>query len=160
MAGKSWALPSSRATPVSTCPDLRPRWCPSPLAMTRERTAAFRWMHCVGFFSPRVGRLSLRTTIIHISGLNSAACTLATSGSIHLITEVHADSLRTCRLNVGPVGLALLLTRVAHRLGSINEFQYLLSEVILPFRAYLGASIRWLCGSIQRMPRQDLHQLP
>ena len=28
VTGKQWALPSSRVTPVSTCPALRPRWCP------------------------------------------------------------------------------------------------------------------------------------
>ena len=109
---------------MSTCPALiRPRWCPSPLAMTQERTAAFRSLQGVGFLSPRIGRLSLWTTTIHISGFNSAACTLVTPGSIHPVTGMHAGSLRTCRLNVGPVGLALLPLNMAHRLGDINEFQ-------------------------------------
>jgi hypothetical protein len=63
---------------------------------------------------------------VQISGLNAAACTLATPGSIHPVTGMHAGSLRTCWLGFDPVGLALLLA--AHRLGNISEFQYLLSS--------------------------------
>ena len=48
-ARKLWALPSPRATPMSTCPALRPRWCPphSPsretelLPSVRSKTSAF-----------------------------------------------------------------------------------------------------------------------
>jgi hypothetical protein len=35
-------LPSSRTTPLSTCPVLRPRWCPYCFAISAGRTAAFR----------------------------------------------------------------------------------------------------------------------
>ena len=58
---------------------------------------------------PRVGGLSLRTTTNHISGLNLTACTLTTPGTEHPIAGMHAGSLRTCRLNFGPVGLALVV---------------------------------------------------
>ena len=144
MARKPWALPSSRVTPMSTCPFLRPRWCPLLLAMAHERTAAFRCMNDVGFPFPRKdGKLSLWTTTIHISGFNLTACTLTTPGSIPSITGTHAGSLRTCRLSFSPVGLALLRS-VAHRLGNSNEFQYLLSEVIPSLRIYLGAIMRLL----------------
>ena len=132
---------------MSTCPALRPRWCPSSLAMSQERTAAFRWMHYVGFLSPRVGRLSAWTTVIHISGLNLTACTLATPGIEHPITGMHAGSLRTCRLNFGPVGIALSLLPVAHRLGNVNEFQNLLCSFIPSLRIYLGASTQSLCSA-------------
>jgi len=111
---------------MSTCPDLRPRWCPFSLAMSQERTAAFRRMQSVGFPFPQMERLSLWTTTIPISGFNSTACTLATPGTEHPITGMHAGSLRTCRLNFGPVGIALLLSYEAHRLGNISEFQNLL----------------------------------
>lgn len=94
--GDKQALPSSRATPMNTCPVLRPRWCPSLLAITQERAAAFRCMKYVGFVSFREKRLSFWTTTIHISGFNLTACILATPGSIPLITETHAGSLRTC----------------------------------------------------------------
>jgi hypothetical protein len=134
---------------MSTCPALRPRWCPSLLAMSQERTAAFRWMHYVGFLSPRVGRLSAWTTVIHISGLNLTACTLATPGIEHPITGMHAGSLRTCRLNFGPVGIALLLLPVAHRLGNISEFQNLLCSFIPSLRIYLGASILVLSQQVK-----------
>jgi len=110
IAGRHQALPSSRATPMSTCPVLRPRWCPLILAVTQEGTAAFRLVHYVGFLFPREGRLSLSTTTIHISGFNLTACTLATPGSAPFITETHAGSLRTCWLSSSPVGLALWRT--------------------------------------------------
>jgi len=130
---------------MRTCPDLiRPRWCPSPLAMTRKRTAAFRSLQGVGFLSLRAGRLSSSTTIIHISGFNSTACTLATPGFVHPVTGMHAGSLRTCQLDFGPVGFALLLLHVAHRLGNNNEFQNLLSSFIPSLRIYLGASMHSL----------------
>jgi len=93
-------------------------------------------MNGVGFSFPREGRLSTRTTTILISGLNFTACTLATPGSVHPIAGTHAGSLQTCRLNFGPVGLALLLS-VAHRLGSNNEFQN------LPFVHSLTSDLSW-----------------
>ena len=124
MTGKPQALPSSRVAPVRTCPDLRPRWCPSLLAVTQEKTAAFRYVQCVGVSSPRSGRYPVGHNV-QISGLNSAACTFATPGFIHPVTGMHAGSLRTCWLGFGPVGLAFL---AAHRLGNISEFQCLLSS--------------------------------
>jgi hypothetical protein len=53
---KLMALPSSRVTPLTTCPALRPRWSPaySPVSLTLvvHRTAAFRCMQSVGFGYP------------------------------------------------------------------------------------------------------------
>ena len=72
-------LPSSRATPVSTCPGLRPRWSPghSPL----------RVQDCCLPVSPncrlsllQIRRISLRSTTIHISGLNAEPAPLIPSG--------------------------------------------------------------------------------
>jgi len=45
------ALSSSRALPLNTCPALRPRWCPQHSPSIASRTAAFRYMHTVGFRS-------------------------------------------------------------------------------------------------------------
>jgi hypothetical protein len=98
VAGRQQALSRSRATPVSTCPVHRPRWCPLTLTISHERTAAFRSLQGVGFPFPRKdGKLSLLTTTIHISGFNLTACTLAyRSSSTPFITETHVDLLRTC----------------------------------------------------------------
>jgi hypothetical protein len=130
MAGKPWALPSSRDTPVCTCPVLGPRWCPSLLALAQGRTAAFRCGDSVGFPSPSGGEDILSTTTTSISGFHTTACALTAPGFEHFITEMHAGSLRTCWLGVGPVGLASYL---AHRLGTTSKFQNLLSSPCFGF---------------------------
>ena len=89
------ALSSSRITPVSACPALRPRWCPKHLA--------WRLRDCClpGAANRRLSLLASsrgyppRTTTILISGLDHAACTLATPGSAPPFTGTHAGSLLT-----------------------------------------------------------------
>ena len=90
MARRQVALPSSRATPVETCPVLRPRWCPehSPsrlqdccLPATGNRR-----------LSPRYPlRDILSSTTIRISGLNDAACLFVPSSSVRPLLGVHVD---------------------------------------------------------------------
>ena len=69
------ALPSSRITHLSTCPALRPRWCPARLpwrgqdGCLPERAHRRLWVRLPG--------LILLSTIIHFSGFNDAACVLA-----------------------------------------------------------------------------------
>ena len=92
---RQMALSSSRITPVRACPALRPRWCPTPLA--------YRLRDCClpGAANRRLSLLvstrgyPSRTTTILISGLDHAACTLATPGSVPSLTETHAGSLLT-----------------------------------------------------------------
>ena len=69
------ALPSSRVTPLNTCPALRPRWCPtgSPwcvrgccLPVGGSRRLWLRLLEAI-----------LLSTTIRFSGFNSAACVLA-----------------------------------------------------------------------------------
>ena len=128
------ALPSSRVTPLNACPALRPRWCPQhspsrvqdcclpPLAKRR--------------LSPLVRTEAiLLTTTIHISGLNHAACVLATPGSIPPIAGTHAGSLPTGWLGVSRVGFAPCIPG-SHPLGHINEFHEL--SPIPSFRASLA----------------------
>ena len=88
------ALPRSRATPMEACPALRPRWCP---AHSPKRTQDC----CL----PATGNRRLPTTL-PISGLNHAACPLATPGSVRPLTGRHAGSLLTCWLGFNQVGLA------------------------------------------------------
>jgi len=99
------ALPSSRATPLDTCPALRPRWCP--------RHSPKRAQNCClparanRRLSPRYTvRDILLSTTLHMSGLNHAACVLATPGSIRPLTGRHAGSLLTGWLGVSQVGFA------------------------------------------------------
>ena len=100
-ARKQTALPSSRATPLRTCPVLRPRWCPArspvmlaglPPSVTR-RTSAFpprsevilrdlrvRWQFRRFRNGPQSGSRNPLSTTIEISGLNHAAYALVTPG--------------------------------------------------------------------------------
>jgi len=84
---KLWALPSPRATPMNTCPVLRPRWCPI--------NSPYRLQDCCLPHTPKrrlsplvAQRLSIRSTTIHISGFNTTACTLVPSSFTHPITEI------------------------------------------------------------------------
>ena len=88
------ALPRSQVPPLKTCPALRPRWCPVH--------APKRTQDC-GL--PATGNRRLPPTR-PISGLNHAACLLATPGSVRPLTGRHAGSLLTCWLDVSQVGLA------------------------------------------------------
>ena len=58
------------------------------------------------------------STTIHISGLNDAACLLATPGFVRPLAGRHAGSLLTGWLGVSQVGLA----HCAHPLGNNNQF--------------------------------------
>jgi hypothetical protein len=72
---------------------------------TAPRTAAFRPLETVGFpLGPALRDILLSTTIL-ISGLNDAACILATPGSVQPLTGMHAGSLLTCWLGFRQVGL-------------------------------------------------------
>jgi hypothetical protein len=74
---RQMALPSSRATPMHTCPALSPQWGPlhSP---KRLRDCCL----------PVPGNRRLPTTL-HFSGLNHAACILAPSSSVRPLLGVH-----------------------------------------------------------------------
>src|SRR3989442_5770975 len=69
-----------------------------------SRTAAFRRLQTVSFPLHTTLRDILVTTTIHISGLNDAACLLATPGSVRPLTGRHAGSLLTGWLGVSQVG--------------------------------------------------------
>jgi len=77
---KQLDLPSSRATPVDTCPALRPRWCPE-YSPYRTQDCCLPTRCKASTFTPRLpGKLIPITTTIHISGLIDAACILDPSG--------------------------------------------------------------------------------
>ena len=98
------ALPSSQITHVSTCPALRPRWCPARLPW-REQDGCLPidahrrlWVRLPG--------LILLSTIIHFSGFNDAACVLA-SPLLRTVLLSTRSSVRlpTRWLTFGRVGL-------------------------------------------------------
>ena len=72
---------------------------------TAFRTAAFRCVQTVGFPLSTTLRDILLSTTIHISGLNDAACLLATPGFVRPLTGRHAGSLLTGWLGFDQVGL-------------------------------------------------------
>ncbi len=78
-ARRQMALPSSQATPMCTCPGLRPRRCPGYSRITHPGllpSSAFK----LSAFTPQTCGSYPVSTTIQISGLNNAACTLASSG--------------------------------------------------------------------------------
>src|SRR5437879_2148324 len=85
---------------------------------TAPRTVAFRRLQTVGFPLRTTLRDILLSTTIHISGLNDAACLLATPGSVRPLAGRHAGSLLTCWLDFNQVGLALW----TDPLGNMNQF--------------------------------------
>ena len=99
------ALPSSRATPMKTCPALRPRWCPdcSPLRLqdcclpaggNRRLSPLMTW------------RAILVSTTIFFSGLHHAAYLLAFPPASYAHCWVCTwSSLLACWLGFGQVGL-------------------------------------------------------
>ena len=92
-ARRQVALPSSRVPPLEACPALRPRWCPGH--------SPYRTQDCC---LPALANRRLTTTI-HISGLNHAACVLATPGFVRPLAGRHAGSLLTGWRGVNQVGL-------------------------------------------------------
>jgi hypothetical protein len=141
---RQWALPSSRVTPLSACPALRPRWCPLgspyrppdccfPTNQDRQLSPGVlqRLDYPLAFFPARM------TTTIHISGLNHAARSLA----LPLLRTPHlwdrtSVRLPACRLRFG-------LWWDSHPLGNINEFQYV-CHTLPSLRVCLGTTILWL----------------
>src|SRR5882724_4791563 len=69
------ALPSSRITPLPTCPALRPRWCPARSPCRGQDCCLPADAHSRLWV--RFPRLILLSTIIHFSEFNDAACVLA-----------------------------------------------------------------------------------
>jgi len=105
--GRHLDLPSSRATPLSTCPGLRPRWKPeySPYRIQvccLPRHATRRLSSADSGFIPL-------TTTIHFSGLNTGPVS-----SLHPAPDSRYRaclwiSLPACRLRFNRVGLSQLI---------------------------------------------------
>ena len=79
----------------------RPRWCPLLLAMTPERTAAFRYMHYVGFLFPRVEDYPHRPQLYVFRGSISRPARL-------LHPAPYSPLLDCTRVRYGPVGSTLV----------------------------------------------------
>src|SRR5436190_9592515 len=71
-----------------------------------------------GLLPPALANRRLTTTI-HISGLNHAACLLATPGSVRPLTGRHAGALPTCWRDVSQVGWE---PSGSHPLRNTNQF--------------------------------------
>jgi hypothetical protein len=98
------ALPSSQATPMNACPALRPRWCPGCLPW-RPQDCCLPATGNRRLSAQSLLRTILLSTTLLFSGLQHAACLLATPGSIHPLAGMHAGSLLTCWLGFAQVGL-------------------------------------------------------
>ena len=136
------ALPSSRITPLPTCPALRPRWCPARLPWRGQDcclpVSAYRrlWGQLPG--------LVLLSTIIHFSEFNDAACVLASpllrTPPLSGRTLVR---LPTWWLAFGRVGLE----SASHPLGNVDMFQ----EVSPLFsRPEFSSARPCLCSAVPR----------
>ena len=112
------ALPSSRITPLTTCPALRPRWCPARLPWRGQDCCLP--MHCIPSALGPVARTYPLSTTIHFSEFNDAACVLA---SPLLRTPPLGDRpsvrLPTWWLAFGRVGLEYFASHPLILLGGI-----------------------------------------
>jgi hypothetical protein len=78
----------------------------------------------------------LLSTTIHISGLNDAACILATPGFAHPITVMLAGSLLTCRLSFSQVGFELVAltywvtSTIFNDLSLSHRFGFILARAV------------------------------
>ena len=112
------ALPSSRITLLSTCPALRPRWCPARLPW-RGQDCCLAVTGCRRLWVRLPGLILLSTTI-RFSEFNDAACVLALP---LLRTPRFRDRtsvrLPTRWLAFGRVGLEYS----SHPLGNFDMFQ-------------------------------------
>ena len=85
---RQWALPSSRVTPLGTCPVLRPRWCPvhSPFRV-QDCCLPLHAKRRLSFLLRR--EVILLSTTIHISRLDHTACTLVPPSFVLPLPGLH-----------------------------------------------------------------------
>src|SRR5215470_12414085 len=103
------------------------------------------------------GTPPLVSTTIHISGLDHAACILATPGSAHPLARMHAGLLLTCWLGFRQVGFELWV--LTHW---VTTTSFMRSLSMPRFRAYLGATAalfgaEWVMG--RQSPAEPHQQL-
>ena len=101
-------LPSSRATPLNTCPGLRPRWYPEYIAIAHPGLLLSDTLNRVSFH-PALTELILMTTTIHISGLNTEPASLPPPASDSPCGACPRVQLLTCWLSFSQVGLSFNL---------------------------------------------------
>jgi hypothetical protein len=104
-------------------------------------TAAFRPLATVGVPLTTALRDILLSTTIHLSGLDHAACILATPGSAHPLTRMHAGLLLPCWRGFRQVGLARGV--LTYWVTTPNCMGF---HPIPRFRAYLGATMALFGG--------------
>ncbi len=102
-------LPSSRVTPMNTCPGLRPRWCPKYLPC-RIQDCCLPGASKPSAFTFSYQRLILMSTTIHISGLNTEPVSLFPLASDSRYRAYPQSSLPACRLRFSWMGLESLST--------------------------------------------------
>jgi hypothetical protein len=99
------ALPSSRVTPMKTCPALRPRWCPPTHRPSASGTAAFHPLHGVGFPPSCESAYPNGPRLYLFRGSITRPAFSLPPASYTPLLESHADSLLTGWLGFGQVGL-------------------------------------------------------
>jgi hypothetical protein len=99
------ALPSSRVTPMKTCPALRPRWCPERIALARSGLLPSTPLHGVGFPPPFESDYPNGPRPYRFRGsITRPAFSLPPAPYTPLL-ESHAPSLLTGWLGFSQVGL-------------------------------------------------------
>jgi len=112
------ALPSSRITLLSTCPALRPRWCPARLPWRGQDCCLPE--HSYGRLWVRLPGLILLSTTIRFSEFNDAACVLASP----LLRTPSFDDRTSVRLPTGWLAFGRVgLESASHPLGNFDMFQ-------------------------------------
>ena len=118
-ARKPLALPSSRVTPMDTCPALRPRWCPehSPWRIPDccLPATAYRRLSLTTAL-----RIILWTTTLHIAELHHAAYILVPSSFARPLLGVHVDFTSDLLAKLWSGGTCT--SHGVHPLGTNNQF--------------------------------------
>jgi hypothetical protein len=99
------ALPSSRVTPMKTCPALRPRWCPQRIALARPGLLPSTPLHGVGFPPSCKSAYPNGPRLYLFRGSITRPVFSLPPASYTPLLESHADSLLTYWLGFGQVGL-------------------------------------------------------
>ena len=150
------ALPSSRVTPMDTCPALRPRWYPEHSPWRIQDcclpATAYRRLSLTTAL-----RIILWTTTLHISGLHHAAYILVPSSFALPLLGLHVDFTTDLLARLWSGGTCTLSVRT-HWVTTTHFMGFL---PVPRFRAYLGTSsglfgtvcqLRTRCGSSVALP--------
>ncbi len=122
-------LPSSRATPVITCPDLRPRWCPDYLPLRNSGLLLSGCYKPSAFCLEMYSKLIQKPQLYIFRGSVSRPTTLIPPASDSHHWADPRSSLLTCWLSFNQMGLYRRKSCITHWVTIINFMDYSNSKI-------------------------------